>query len=247
LIRKSIPTSRFVEFNLDSLTTDIAKAEAEVGYPMIVKPSKSYGSISITKDSVVFNQDQLRQQIDRVSSIMGQHDGIFVEKFLEGREYTVLVAGDRILGIKVFPAAERVFNQNLGKYEKLLVFEKNWESLNPNGKPEKEENFCVYQLAPESMQPSLQKIALEAYLALNGTGYGRVDIRTDSMESPNAYVLEVNANCGLSVNPDGSSSAEILRLCGHSPENFIGSLVEYAMKRKIGHAEVQPETPKDPS
>jgi hypothetical protein len=37
-----------------------------------------------------------------------------------------------------------------------------------------------------------------------------VDIRTDSLDSLDAYVLEVNANCGLTFDPDGSSLGQVI-------------------------------------
>ena len=35
------------------------------------------------------------------------------------------------------------------------------------------EEFCKYQIANEAWQEKLQQVAKDAYLALEGTGYGR--------------------------------------------------------------------------
>lgn len=35
------------------------------------------------------------------------------------------------------------------------------------------EDFCKYQLADEAWQEKLQQVAKDAYLALDGSGYGR--------------------------------------------------------------------------
>lgn len=35
------------------------------------------------------------------------------------------------------------------------------------------EDFCKYQIANEAWQEKLQQVAKDAYLALEGTGYGR--------------------------------------------------------------------------
>jgi D-alanine-D-alanine ligase len=56
----------------------------------------------------------------------------------------------------------------------------------------------------------LKKISVDAYKAVGGTGYGRIDIRMDA-RSGKLYVLEVNAQCGLSEDEDYTSIGAILR------------------------------------
>jgi hypothetical protein len=58
----------------------------------------------------------------------------------------------------------------------------------------------------------LIELARTAYISVGGTGYGRVDIRTRTPESRDAFVLEVNANCGLAFGRLASSLGEILIL-----------------------------------
>jgi D-alanine-D-alanine ligase-like ATP-grasp enzyme len=68
------------------------------------------------------------------------------------------------------------------------------------------EQVYWYQQASNDLQPALQDVARKAYLALDGCGYGRVDIRTPSMDDDSPFVLEVNANCGVSFNPNEFTS-----------------------------------------
>ncbi|KAG0232983.1 hypothetical protein BGW42_007796 [Actinomortierella wolfii] len=135
-------------------------------------------------------QQQQQSKEDQVPSV-------FVEKFLAGREFTALCVGDKDWGVRVFPVAERVFDSKLGKYERLLAFDKYWEGYDLQG-GQGNEDFCRYACANDNWQPALQKIAMDAYLALQGNGYGRVDIRTSEIDVCDPVVLEVNANCGLS-------------------------------------------------
>jgi glutathione synthase/RimK-type ligase-like ATP-grasp enzyme len=83
------------------------------------------------------------------------------------------------------------------------------------------------------MQADLQKIAERAYLALGGNGYGRVDMRTDESDNQ-TMVLEVNANCGVSFNPQEftSTTGEILRMSGVSVRQFAWDLIEFALERR---------------
>jgi D-alanine-D-alanine ligase-like ATP-grasp enzyme len=75
-------------------------------------------------------------------------------------------------------------------------------------------------------------VAKRAYLACNGTGYGRVDLRTSTPDSiDDVMVLEVNAQCGLGFEKDSSSLAEILILSQIKPHTFLTDLLETARAR----------------
>ncbi|KAF9360116.1 hypothetical protein BGX26_010458 [Mortierella sp. AD094] len=158
---------------------------------------------------------------------------VFVERFLAGREFTVLMVGDEEWGVKVYPVAERAFDPKLGKFERILAFDKYWEGYDLEGGHGKEddEEFCKYQMANEAWQDQLQEIAKNAYLALRGTGYGRVDIRTLDMDNCEPVVLEVNANCALSFEKDSSSMANILNMSDIAPPGFVRDLEDHALHR----------------
>ncbi|MBK7885090.1 MAG: hypothetical protein IPJ81_15885 [Chitinophagaceae bacterium] len=55
-----------------------------------------------------------------------------------------------------------------------------------------------------------KKISWDAYVATKGIGYARVDIRMDNKGQ--LYVLEVNAQCGLSEDENYTSIGAILQL-----------------------------------
>ncbi|KAF8936244.1 hypothetical protein EDD21DRAFT_403546 [Dissophora ornata] len=192
---------------------------------------------------LVLEQDQkplqMQQQV-KMSEKIAQKDKttefdietptVFVEKFLAGLEFTVLVVGDKDWGIRVFPVAERAFDPKLGKFERLLAFDQYWDGYDLEGGGGNED-FCKYQMADDAWQKQLQQVAKEAYLALDGNGYGRVDIRTVEMDKCEPVVLEVNANCGLSFEKDSSSLANILLMSNVSPPGFVRDLVEHALHR----------------
>jgi D-alanine-D-alanine ligase-like ATP-grasp enzyme len=160
---------------------------------MIIKPSISYASLHISKKSVVNNREETLIQIETTFKLT--NEGIFIEKYLSGHEYTVLVIGNELDGIEVFPVLERIFNSKLQLNERLLTFENKWSGSQCNGYDIRGEK--LYYSAPVKFQEQIQLVARNAYIALNGNGYGRVDIRTDDMNNTNIYVLEVNANCSI--------------------------------------------------
>ncbi|KAF9974658.1 hypothetical protein BGZ73_001881 [Actinomortierella ambigua] len=173
-----------------------------------------------------------QQQQKQRSSKDDNVPSVFVEKFLAGREFTALCVGDRDWGVRVYPVAERAFDPKLGKYERLLAFDQYWDGYDLQG-GQGSDDFCHYQYAFEAWQPALQQIAKDAYLALHGNGYGRVDIRTTEMDVCDPVVLEVNANCGLSFAKDTSSMANILLMAKIEPPGFVRDLIEHALHRQM--------------
>ncbi|MEO8110502.1 MAG: hypothetical protein ABI594_10735, partial [Ginsengibacter sp.] len=75
------------------------------------------------------------------------------------------------------------------------------------------------------------KLSLEAYKAVRGKGYCRVDLRMDSTTGK-LYVLEVNSQCGLSEDENFTSIGAILRLSGNSFGSLIVDIIKEAVSRK---------------
>ncbi|RKP20803.1 glutathione synthetase ATP-binding domain-like protein [Rozella allomycis CSF55] len=215
LMENKVSTSPFVEIdNLEEAKTKISKLENTISYPMFIKPSISYASICISDNSVVTNQCEALGQLEQVLS--QTNGGVFIEKFLEGREFTALVSGDATQGIVVYDVAERVFNKNLKANQRILAFDRYWAGYDLNGNaPDEKERLYTYEPASPLLMDRLKELAKNAYLSLKGNGYGRVDIRSDSMDysTMKLYVLE------------------ILRLSKVSPSDFMDSLIHFAMKR----------------
>ncbi|CAO3571207.1 unnamed protein product [Mortierella alpina] len=188
---------------------------------------------SVMQDKLLSKKEKLEMDIETPT--------VFVEKFLAGREFTALVVGDKDWGVRVYPVAERAFDSKLGKFERLLAFDQYWDGYDLEG-GQGNEDFCKYQMANEAWQEPLKQVAKDAYLALDGSGYGRVDIRTVEMDVCEPVVLEVNANCGLSFEKDSSSMANILLMSNVAPPGFVRDLIEHALHRSGRHREVTAHT-----
>lgn len=233
LIQHSVPTSKFVVVNPHNIKESVNQAGELLKWPLIVKPSVSYASISITTKSVVETKEACIEQIERV--LKTTSDGVFLESFLAGREFTALCTGSASVGsgVKVYLVAERCFNSKLEDKERILAFDKYWEGYDlEGGEGTGEEPIYRYEAAPAEWQESLKKVAREAYIACDGSGYGRVDIRTRNPTDLDIYVLECNANCGLSFGKNSSSLGEILCLANVKPADFLKELIEFAQARK---------------
>ncbi|RKP02216.1 hypothetical protein CXG81DRAFT_7861, partial [Caulochytrium protostelioides] len=229
---RDVQTAVFCELRPETLEADMQRAAEVVGFPMIVKPAVSYASLAISDTSVVHDVAAGVAQARRVME--ATDGGVFVETFLSGREYTVLVTGSAAQGTEVYAAAERVFDMTLPVEQRMLAYDRYWFGYDLSGAPPDPNTLvCQYALAPAVLQKQLQDLARAAYLACGGTGYGRVDIRqrTESLTSE-PVVLEVNANCGLSFGPGCTSSvAEIIHLSGADESVFIRGLLKFAAGR----------------
>lgn len=200
----------------------------QLGIPVIVKPSVSGGSMGVGVRNVVENTTALQEQV--VQMFKGYRgwnlaaDGLIAEKFIQGPEFTTLIVGSWTSpdACKVYRAVERVFHASLPEKEKFLSFDRLWEIYEEETPMPSDENFYEYREADASIQEAIQTLSLSAFLSVKGIGYTRVDIRQDQ-QTGKLYVLEVNAQCGLSEDEDYTSIGAILRV---NQQSFTALVLE---------------------
>lgn len=160
-------------------------------------------------------------------------DGIIAESFIEGPEYTVFITGnyDQPALAKIFTPIERVFHDSLPEKEKFLSFDRLWEIYEDETPMPNDDFFYEYQEPDKSLIEEIKDLSWKAFLACKGTGYARVDIRMDR-HTKKMYVLEVNAQCGISEDEDFTSIGAILRVSDISFTDLIASILEGTISRK---------------
>ncbi len=211
-------------------------AFARCGTPMIVKPAVSAGSMGITVRSVVHTVAELREQLELLRAGYRGWDlasgGVLVERFVAGREFTTFVVGsaDAPTSCVMYPSVERIFDSSLPPTEQLLSFDRLWEiyereSPLPN-------NQCLWQYGPvpTTLAERLGSISWAAFASVGGRGYGRVDLRMDA-DTGEVFVLEVNAQCGLSEDEDYTSIGAILRFAETPFQDAILAIIGDARRR----------------
>ncbi len=211
-----------------------------LGAPLIIKPAVSGGSMGVSVKNVVYTDKELAERVAELSNgYRGWNllaDGLIVEQFISGPEFTTFIVGssndpDRC---EVFSGVERIFHESLPEEEKFLSFDRLWEIYEEEKPMPGNENFYDYHKAPESLDAKLKKITFDAYKAVGGMGYGRLDIRMDK-STGELYMLEVNAQCGLSEDEDYTSIGAILRFSETSFSGIINSIIEDAFYRRKLH------------
>jgi D-alanine-D-alanine ligase len=92
-------------------------------------------------------------------------------------------------------------------------------------------NESFYEYAPiadKKLEAAIKQLSWEAYAALKGTGYGRIDLRMDK-HTKQLYVLEVNAQCGLSEDENYTSIGAILQVAQQSFATMITAVITDAI------------------
>ena len=216
--------------------TDCSDIFELLGPSVMVKPAVSGGSMGVGIKNVVSNHDQLndllRSMFEGYRGWNLTAAGIIAEKFITGREFTVLISGSYTdpLNAVVYTPVERVFHPSLPPGEKFLSFDRLWEIYEEESAMPNEENFYEYQPAPDDLVDALKKLSWDSYVATRGKGYTRVDIRMDD-STGKLYVLEVNAQCGISEDEDFTSIGAILRFSGRSFTQLIVEILNDAFTR----------------
>ena len=205
-----------------------------LGNPLIVKPAVSAGSMGITVKSVVHTADELTREVTQLyDGYRGWNltdGGVFAESFIAGREFTTFIVGsyDAPERRRIYPPVERVFHDRLPATEQFLSFDRLWEIYERETPLGDDEYLWQYAAAPSELQQAICDVSWDAYAAVEGTGYGRVDLRFDPLTG-RLFVLEVNAQCGLSEDENHTSIGAILRFAGESYSTLVREILDDAI------------------
>ena len=221
---------------ITSRTFDSQQLIDKLGIPIIIKPAVSGGSMGVGIKNVI----ETKEQLEKISGEMFDGyrgwnltaDGIIAEKFISGPEFTTLITGSYNHPKKaiVHTPVERVFHPSLPEKEKFLSFDRLWEIYEEESAMPQEENFYEYKLPDSALIDAIKKLSWDAYCACKGKGYTRVDLRLDDATNE-LYVLEVNAQCGLSNDENFTSIGAILRLGGKTFAQLVMEILNDAFMR----------------
>jgi D-alanine-D-alanine ligase len=228
-----VPTPRWTVVNAE---TDPQILFDTVGDVLIVKPAISAGSLGLSIRNVVSTPEAFKDIVsDMLTGYRGwklDTGGIFVEEFIAGREFTVLLVGSSTHpeSIAFYPPVERVFHESLPDREQFLSFDRLWETY--DAETPFADNGCLYNYkeAEGDFVDELKRISLLAYQAVGGMGYGRLDIRMDK-HTGKLYVLEINAQCGISEDENYTSIGAILRFARKSFTYLIIEILQDGLTR----------------
>ncbi len=148
----------------------IADVEGQLGFPVVVKPSKQGSTVGLT---VVRSPADLDAAIKEASLY---DDEVMIEQFITGRELTVGVLGDNVLPVGEIIPQHEIYDYEC-KYTAGMA----------------REEFPARLTAEQTL--TVQGFALDAFKALKLRGYARIDFRMAN--DGTFHCLEANTLPGL--------------------------------------------------
>jgi D-alanine-D-alanine ligase len=174
--------------------SDVAELDVlqSLVYPLMVKHPQSFASTAMTRNSRVDVPHKLRGQVKRICNRFGSAR---VEEFIEGPEFTVLVVDnpDDLECPIVYPPAELILPPGEDFLHSRVKW-KEWVYLRP--------------VENKALSLRLTEMARKMYLAMQGVGYARCDIRMGP--GGQLYMIEINPNCGILFKPEDLGPSDVM-------------------------------------
>jgi D-alanine-D-alanine ligase len=167
-----LPTPRYVRLagGEGRAGSDVHAAARELGLPVIIKPSCEGSSVGVSR---VFTDADLDDAVALAAKYPGE---LLMEQMIQGDELTVGILGNVALpSIRIVPKG-----QWYDYYAKYVAEDTQYLCPGLDGSAEEE----------------IRRIALQAFVALGCTGWGRVDVMRDR-DSGRFALLEVNTAPGM--------------------------------------------------
>ena len=142
----------------------------EWGFPLFVKPAGLGSSIGISK------VEQVDELPDAITLARDYDENVIIEPAVPGNEYFAGIIGDLVLPL-IHIETPRTFYDYKAKYES-----------------DDTRYYCPCGLSKE-VETAMQEQSLEAFRALECSGWGRVDFIIDN--AGKAWFLEVNTTPGM--------------------------------------------------
>jgi D-alanine-D-alanine ligase len=188
------------------------KIPAGFPLPAIVKPAAEDASVGIDQGSVVTTRRALNE---RVAQLAQEHCEVLVQQYIGGRELAV-----GFIGTDALPVSEIDFSGMPDGAWPILSFSAKWEVGGVEDLGSRP--VCPAQIS-KSLADRLTTLARDAWEAVGGTGYGRVDLRLDPDGHP--WILEVNPNPDIS---DNAGLARMAEAIGWSYQDLILRILDAA-------------------
>lgn len=225
LLAKKMLAAAGIETPAWTTAAEALRSELDFAPPFIVKSIWEHASIGMADSAVARSLDELESEVRRRSS-RESADQLFVERYIEGREFNLALLGgqedsDCPQGL---PPAEITFVGYPEGKPRFVGYNAKWE-----------ESSFEYSSTPRSFDftprdaallDTLKHLSLSCWELFGLRGYARVDFRVDADGKP--WVLEVNTNPCLS--PDAGFMAAAAQ-AGLSRDDVVRRVVEDSYRK----------------
>lgn len=221
LNKKGIPTPKF------RVVSDSEEDLSGLKFPLLVKPMFEGSSKGIFNENLVHDADNLKKIIKK--TIARYNQKVIVEEFIDGREFTVSVIGEKT----ILPIVEILFDDLPDRLYPMDSYEVKWEHDSPESIEKKGYDPIVCPANIDNkLKIKIEEVVLATYKALKCHDWSRIDVRLDAKGNPN--ILEVNALPGFMKNPKENSRLPKAAYANRwSYERLIGEVINSAIKRML--------------
>ena len=182
-------------------------------FPLIVKPRYEGTAKGLAPSSRAETPDGVRREVERQTSLYGQD--VIVERFVEGSEFTVAVAGND--PPRVLPVLQRATERHSGI---------GLHALERHEDPDAPFAYDLGGALDDVLEMRLRDLALRVYQKLECRDFARADFRVDALGKP--WFIEVNPLPTFA--PDGTF-AVIAELVGRDYADLLAELIAGGLRR----------------
>lgn len=194
---------------------DISLLPSELQFPLFIKPAKAGDSLGVDQASLVFNMAELSKKIN---SLLSEYPEVLVEQYIEGREFTVLVAANPDgKTCRSFKPVEYIFPKGFS----FKTYALKTSELHPGA------NIPCNDV---EIEKSLRSASEKIFNGFSGKGYARLDFRINKKNE--LFFLEINFTCSVFYADGYEGSADyILKYDDIGKEGFLHHIIQEGMAR----------------
>lgn len=175
-------------YRLISAQSDFEKVIADLSLPVIIKPVHEGSSIGMSK------VEKITDFAEALSKASHHDSVVMAEKWITGSEFTIVILNGQALPvIRLEPPKDVAFYDYDAKYKR------------------NDTTYGIPSGLSEADEIELKRLALRAFQAVGGSGWGRIDAMQD--QEGNFWLLEVNTVPGMT---DHSLVPKAAQAVGHS-------------------------------
>lgn len=159
----------------------------DLDWPVLVKPNRTHGSLGITKDAVVHDEDEARAYLAMLAEMLpGQP--VLLQEYLSGAEYSVGIIGNPGQGYLVLPPLEVDYSGLPAGLNPILSYE---SKTIPDSPYWTDIRYHEARIDPQ-LRSRLEGYAIRMFERLGCQDYARCDFRCAA--DGTVKLLEVNPN-----------------------------------------------------
>ena len=187
-------------------------------WPLFVKSRSEHASTGISQASIVHDLDQLQSRVTYIHEAVGT--GALCEEYIEGRELTVGVLGNK--RVEISPIWELFMDDLPAGVANIATSRVKWD-------PEYQRKIGLRTGPAEDLDAAtverIRRTARRIHRAVGLSGYSRIDMRMDS--DGQVWILEANPNPDLCF---GEDFAESFERRGYSYPQLIQKILNLGLR-----------------